>query len=343
MKIETDFGRYISIFFEQYLPLERGVSKHTIRSYSDTFTLFFEFMGKVKRTPPHKLTLSLITRDVIIKFLDWVEQIRNCSATTRNIRLAAIHAFCYFLQYKDIQRLGKWQDILSIKSKRTAQSHFSHLSQEGVTTLLSVIRSDSFEERRHLAIIAFLYDTGARAQELIDVTPKDLSFSNPAHVMLFGKGRKKRLVPLQEKMCAILKAYMKDRGIDETEVSNRPLFTNIHGRKLTSAGLTHIINMYADIVRVKYPDTLPDKISPHSLRHSKAMHLLQAGVNIIYVRDLLGHASIKTTEIYARADTKLKREALKSAYSELIPQSPSEHGKWEQDQELKMWLRSLGR
>lgn len=250
---------------------------------------------------------------------------------------------CYFLQYKDIQRLGKWQDILSIKSKRTAQSHFSHLSQEGVTTLLSVIRSDSFEEIRHLAIIAFLYDTGARAQELIDVTPKDLSFSNPAHVMLFGKGRKKRLVPLQGKMCAILKAYMKDRGIDETEVSNRPLFTNIHGRKLTSAGLTHIINMYADIVRVKYPDTIPDKISPHSLRHSKAMHLLQAGVNIIYVRDFLGHASIKTTEIYARADTKLKREALNSAYSELIPQSPSEDGKWEQDQELKKWLRSLGR
>jgi len=167
MKIETDFGRYISIFFEQYLPLERGVSKHTIRSYSDTFTLFFEFMGKVKHTSPHKLTLSLITRDVIIKFLDWIEQTRNCSATTRNIRLAAIHAFCYFLQYKDIQRLGKWQDILSIKSKRTAQSHFSHLSQEGVTTLLSVIRSDSFDERRHLAIIAFLYDTGARAQARI--------------------------------------------------------------------------------------------------------------------------------------------------------------------------------
>lgn len=236
-----------------------------------------------------------------------------------------------------------FKQTLSIKSKRTSQSHFSHLSQEGITTLLSAIRSDSFEERRHLAIIAFLYDTGARAQELIDVTPKDLSFSNPAHVMLFGKGRKKRLVPLQEKMCVILKAYMKDRGIDETEVSNRPLFTNIHGRKLTSAGLTHIINLYADMVRAQYPGMLPDKISPHSLRHSKAMHLLQAGVIIIYVRDLLGHASIKTTEIYARADTKLKREALKSAYSELIPQPPSEDGKWEQDQELKKWLRSLGR
>ncbi len=212
-----------------------------------------------------------------------------------------------------------------------------------MTTLLSVIRTDSFEERRHLAIIAFLYDTGARAQELIDVTPKDISFSNPTHVMLFGKGRKKRLVPLQEKMCAILKAYMKDRGIDETEVSNRPMFTNIHGRKLTSAGLTHIINMYADIVRVKYPGMIPDKVSPHSLRHSKAMHLLQAGVNIIYVRDLLGHASIKTTEIYARADTKLKREALENAYSELIPQSPSGDSKWEQDKELKKWLRNLGR
>lgn len=343
MKIETDFGRFIGIFFEQYLPLERGVSKHTIRSYSDTFALFFEFMGTAMHVPPYKLTLSGIDRDVVIKFLTWVEQTRSCSAATRNIRLAALHAFFYFLQYKDIQRLGKWQDILSIKAKRTVQSHFSHLSQDGITTLLSVIPTDSFEERRHLAIIAFLYDTGARAQELIDVTPKDLSFSKPAHVMLFGKGRKKRLVPLQDKMCSILKTYMEDRGIDEVEISSRPLFTNIHGRKLTSAGLTHIINIYADITRAKYPGVLPDRISPHSFRHSKAMHLLQAGVNIIYVRDLLGHASIKTTEIYARADMKLKREALENAYSELIPQSLSGAGKWEQDKDLKTWLRSLGR
>ena len=135
---------------------------------------------------------------------------------------------------------------------------------------------------------------------------------------------------------------MEDWGLDSSDTSNRPLFINKNGRKLTTAGLTYIIALYAFPARVLRPDLIPEKLSPHSFRHSKAMHLLQSGVNMVYVRDILGHVSIKTTEIYARADSKQKREALENAYQDLIPKTSTEEV-WENDQELKKWLRSLGR
>lgn len=342
MKIETDFGKYVTLFFTQYLVGERGVSPHTLRSYSDTFNLFYDFMSLVRSVPAHKVRLKDVTHQTIKDFLFWLEKEKNNLVSTRNIRLAAIKSFSCFMQYYDTMHVGQWQAILAIKQKKINRDAFSYLTTEGMALLLSQIPTDTRDGRRHLAILAFLYDSGARASELVNLKPSDIFFEIPAHATLFGKGRKRRIVPLQDKLCAIVKKYMEDWDLDTADTSNQPLFMNKNGRKLTTTGLAYIISLYASPARVLRPDLIPGKLSPHSFRHSKAMHLLQSGVNIIYVRDILGHVSMKTTEIYARADSKQKREALENAYQDLIPKASTD-GVWESNQELKKWLRSLGR
>lgn len=342
MKIETDFGRYVTLFFTQYLVGERGVSSHTLRSYSDTFNLFYDFMSLARSIPAHKVKLKDVTLQTVNDFLSWLEKDKKSLVSTRNIRLAAIKSFSCFMQYYDTMHIGQWQSILAIKQKKVDRDVFSYLTTDGMTLLLSQIPTGTRDGRRHLAILAFLYDSGARASELVNLKPCDIFFEAPAHAILFGKGRKRRIVPLQDKLCAIVKKYMEDWDLDPTDTTKRPLFMNKNGRKLTTAGLTYIISLYASSARVLRPDLIPEKLSPHSFRHSKAMHLLQSGVNIVYVRDILGHVSIKTTEIYARADSKQKREALENAYKDLIPK-PSTNGVWESDMEIKKWLRNLGR
>ena len=191
-------------------------------------------------------------------------------------------------------------------------------------------------------MLSLLYDSGARAQELVDLRPMDLHLTSPCYVTLFGKGRKKRLVPLQSTQVNILEAYIEENLLDRPSANHKPLFQNNRGEKLTTAGLSYILSQYVQSARVQNPDLIPERISPHCLRHSKAMHLLQAGVNLVYIRDILGHVSIQTTEIYARADSKQKREALEAAYVTVIPES-EEKTSWEKDSELKLWLKGLGK
>lgn len=157
----------------------------------------------------------------------------------------------------------------------------------------------------------------------------------------YGKGNKKRIVPLQNEQVTLLQAYMKENSLDTYANNQRPLFANNRGGRLTNAGITYILKMYAAMARMLKPELVP-QVSPHTLRHSKAMHLLQAGVNLIYIRDMLGHVSIQTTEIYARADSKQKRNALESAYIDIIPNLGS-MGSWEKDSKLKDWLKNLAK
>ena len=329
-------------FFETYLPKERGVSSHTIRSYSATFQSLYAFFKDNKGIRANKLFVKDLSRRSINDYLNWLEMEKGNKVPTRNSRLASVKAFCHYAQYKDFKNLARWQDILSIKSKKADMPYMSFLTQEGMKTLLSEVPTDTIQGRRHLAILAFLYDTGARANELISFSAHNLNLTKPYHVVLSGKGRKKRIVPIHEKLVLILKAYMKDTNIEPDNISKQPLFVNIHGRRLTSAGLTHIIMMYADKVREKHPALMPERLSPHSFRHSKATHLLQAGMNIIYIRDFLGHSSVKTTETYVRMDSEQKRKALEAAAADIIPQSQAIEI-WNDDEKLLNWLKGLGK
>ena len=338
----TDMAMLLKDFFETYLLKERGVSNHTIRSYSATFQSLYAFFKDNKGIRANKLFVKDLSRRSINDYLNWLEMEKGNKVSTRNSRLASVKAFCHYAQYKDFKNLARWQDILSIKSKKADMPYMSFLTQEGMKTLLSEVPTDTIQGRRHLAILAFLYDTGARANELISFSAHNLNLTKPYHVILSGKGRKKRIVPIHEKLVLILKAYMKDANIELNNISKQPLFVNAYGRKLTSAGLTHIIMMYADKVRENFPALMPKRLSPHSFRHSKATHLLQAGMNIIYVRDFLGHSSVKTTETYVRMDSEQKRKALEAEAADIVPQSLTIEV-WNDDEKLLNWLKGLGK
>lgn len=191
-------------------------------------------------------------------------------------------------------------------------------------------------------MMALLYDSSARVQEMLDLTPQDIHLTMPYYVTLFGKGRKKHLVPIQKAQADILNRYLVENQLDRPSANHRPLFQNNRRGKLTAAGVKFILSRYASGARIINLELIPERISPHSLRHSKAMHLLQAGVNLIYIRDILGHVSIQTTEIYARADSKQKREALEDAYSDVLPLI-DEKTSWKRDSELQFWLKNLGK
>lgn len=344
METATDFAKYLTKFFTEYLVGERGASTHTIRSYSDTFTLVLTYMDKVRHIAADRLTLSHFYRETVLDFLDWLQKERKCANSTRNQRLAALHSFFKYMQYEDAKRLEQWQNILSIKVKKPEKrSSVNYLTVEGIKLLLEQIPVNTKEGRRNLAMLALLYDSGARVQELIDLSPVSLNLNKPCYVTLFGKGNKKRIVPLQNEQVKLLVSYMKEYHLDTPAYNQRPLFANNRGEKLTNSGVTYILNMYANIARILKPELIPDKnLSPHMFRHSKAMHLLQAGVNLIYIRDMMGHVSIQTTEIYARADSKQKREALKAAYVNVIPNQSNE-GMWEKDSKLREWLKNFAK
>ena len=337
----TDFAKYLTRFFTEYLVGERGASTHTIRSYSNTFTNLLVFMDEQINVGADILTLDHFNRNMILRFLDWLQTSKHCANATRNQRLAALHSFFRYMQYEDVKRMGLWQEILSIKVKRQEKRSVNYLTVEAIKLILEQIPTNMRIGRRNLALIALMYDSGARVQEIIDLSPSSLRLDKPSHITLHGKGNKKRVVPLQDEQVTLLQAYMKENSLDICASNQRPLFAKNSGGRLTNAGITYILNTYAVLARVLRPELIPE-ISPHTLRHSKAMHLLQAGVNLIYIRDMLGHVSIQTTEIYARADSKQKRNALESAYIDIIPNAGS-LGSWEKDSKLKGWLKNLSK
>lgn len=343
METITDFAKYLTRFFTEYLVGERGASSHTIRSYSETFTLVLIYMDKVKAKAADRLTLSYFSKETVLGFLDWLEKNRKCSNSTRNQRLAALHSFFRYMQYEDVKRLEQWQNILSIEVKKQGKRTAVHcLTVEGIKFLLEQIPVNTRAGRRNLALLSLLYDSGARVQELIDLTPASLHLIKPYYVTLLGKGCKKRIVPLQNEQVNLLMAYIKENRLDNLAYNQRPLFANNRGEKLTNSGVTYILNLYAKNARMLSPEKIPEKMSPHTLRHSKAMHLLQSGINLIYIRDILGHVSIQTTEVYARADSKQKREALEAAYINIIPAQVNE-ASWEKDSKLREWLKNFNK
>jgi site-specific recombinase XerD len=239
--------------------------------------------------------------------------------------------------------MEQWQKILTIKAMRTEGTTLNYLSAEGVKLLLAQPDTTTRNGRRHLAILSLMYETGARVQEMADLTVDSVRISHePYTIRLYGKGRKARIVPLLAKeQVEILRGYMEEYHLDESGKGASPLFFNNRHEKLTREGISYILATYANLARKVSPDLIPERISCHSLRHSRAMHLLQAGVNLIYIRDLLGHVSIQTTDIYARADSKAKREALEKAYADLLPNRDSDR-EWEKSKDLRDWLRDLG-
>lgn len=336
----TDFSKGVADFLTRYLPGERGASINTITSYKYTFILFLTFLKERKSITAERLTLNRITKKVIVEFLDWLEEDRHCCAATRNVRLAALHSFFQYLQYQNPENLMEWQRILSIPVKKTEKPSINYLSVEGIRLILEEPNQSSKRGRRDLALLSLMYNSGARVQEIIDLTPSMVRLDPPCTIKLIGKGNKARIVPLLEQQVKFLKIYMTEQKLLQPHANMYPLFSNSRKEKLTRVGVNYILTKYVKQARKKEPTLIPEKLSCHCLRHSLAMHLLQSGVNLVYIRDILGHTSVQVTEIYAKTDSRQKREAIEKAYSDV---SPSETPSWLANDDLLDWLKSFNR
>ncbi len=335
---KIDFTTYLSVYFLKYIPTRTGYSSNTIRSYRDTFIIFLRYCNDELRIRPETITFSIISRDMIEDFLYWIESEKKSSVSTRNLRLAALHAFFRYIQLEAPEYMALCSSIIAIKSKKMSVTEMNYLSIEGIKTLLSIPDINIRSERRDLAILALMYDTGARVQEIADLKVSYIRIKTPATIRLTGKGNKTRIIPLMPQTMNILKKYMIDYELFNETKGTEPLFFNKKNEKLTRAGLTYILKKNVKKATINNTNLFPAKMSPHVLRHSKAMHLLQSGVNLIYIRDFLGHSSVTTTEIYAKSDPELKRKAIEKASIKVLPKEKFSVKKKE---ELLEWLKTV--
>lgn len=305
-----DFAYYLSKFFQSYLPGIRNVSENTIHSYRDTFTKLLVYFRDVCGVPPEKMSFSILTRESMENFLAYLENEQKCSISTRNQRLAAMKSFCRFLQVERPDLLIQFQGILSIQNKKHTKPVISYLTASETRLLLKQPDTTTQKGRRDLALLSLMYDSAARVQEICDLKVSDVRLKAPAVVRLYGKGRKMREVPLDTPCAEILRRYMEETRLNQTMMSDMPLFFNSQMRKLSRSGVSYILGKYIDMVNSD-SIMIPKEITPHCLRHSKAMHMVEAGINLIYIRDFLGHESVETTQVYAKANPEARRKALK--------------------------------
>lgn len=338
--MEYTFSYYLSTFLGKYLPTVIGTSFNTVSSYRDTFVLFLRYMKEKKGISAEHIKLKELSQSLVADFLDWIENERHCSDTTRNVRLAAIHSFFRYLQYEAPEHLHLCKTILAIPFKKTEQRALDYFSLNGIKLLLSMPDISTKRGRRDLALLSLMYDTGTRVQEVVDLSPQCIRFEKTATIQIQGKGNKTRIVPMMDAQVKLLKQYMTEQNLMRSEKQSYPLFQNSRGEKLTRAGVSYILDKYVKMARNSNPDLVPNDISCHCLRHSKAVHLLQSGVNLVYIRDFLGHCSVQTTEIYAKADSKQKRQALERAYADV---TPDVEPIWQENNNLLKWLVSLGK
>jgi integrase/recombinase XerD len=332
----TDFAVALRRFLSSYLAGLRGCSPATIASYRDTFKLLITWFRDERSVPPARLALDHLSASTVTAFLAHLQEDRRNSVATRNQRLAAISSFATWMQTEDPARMACWQDILSIPAKKQDRPAVRHLTAGQARLLLAAPDRSTRQGRRDATLLATLYDTGARVSEIAGLSVRDIRIKKPAMASLTGKGSKTRHVPLDGATVTLLDAYLQEQRLDQPGRDGHPVFFNQHRARLSRGGITWIIRKYQ--AQIHDPLLAGVTISPHILRHSKAMHLYEAGVPLPYIRDILGHVELSTTEIYARASTEAKRKALEAAYQDIVT---SDLPEWNQDASLIDWLTNL--
>lgn len=334
-------GRWLAKYFTDYLVGERATSPRTIGSYRDAIKLLLIWFDTVEGIPPERLRLADIDRARILRFLTWLQTERHCSASTRNQRFAVIKSFSRYTAVEQPERLDQVTGILVIRQKTTPAPELAHLTGDEVKVLLAEPGTAGPRAVRDTVLLAVAYDTGARVQELADLNVADIRRDNPTTITIHGKGSKVRYVPVMGPTAELLGDYLHHRDPHTGLAADTdPLFYGPHHSRLTRSGIAKLLARHVKTVRARDPAwALGLAVTPHTLRRSRAMHLVRAGINLIYIRDLLGHADISTTEIYARAEA--KRAAIENAYEPLAPDTKLPD--WTHDASLIGWLDSLGR
>ena len=333
----TDFATHLTEFLSVYLPRQKNASKNTIASYRDTFKLLLRFCLEQKDIPVEKLNMNMLSHVIIADFLEWLEEERKCCIATRNQRLAAIHSFFRYVQYEEPAGILYFQKVIALPIKKAARPSVPHLTPDTMKLLLSQPDKMTIKGRRDITLLSVLYDSGCRVQELTDLKVRDVVLGNPAVLILTGKGKKIRRVPLMKNTLNLLQRYFQEHSLDKDWKKDYPLFVNRQRKKLSNEGIAYIISQYVGSAK-RMSASMPKKVTPHMFRHSKAVHLLQAGVSLIYIRDFLGHQDIRTTEIYAKCDSELKRQAIANAYPDIVDSNLPD---WSKDTALLDWLSNL--
>ena len=301
-----DFAALVRAFFCERLINQQNVSPNTVAAYRDTFRLLLAFVHKRQRRPLGELTLDDLDAPTVLAFLSDLEATRGNAVRTRNARLSAIRAFVTYASACDPTALPVTQRVLAIPSKRFDRPLLGHLTRVEVEAVLEAPDRTAWSGRRDRVLFMVMYNTGARVSEAIGLCREDVSTGSVASVRIHGKGRKDRSVPLWKKTVALLTAWL----IESAPGDKTPLFPNRHGRSLSRSGVEDRLQK-AVMTAVDRCSSLRTKnVSPHILRHTTAMHLLQAGVDVTLIALWLGHESPETTHQYVEADVEMKRRVL---------------------------------
>lgn len=301
-------GDLLESFFRRRLVAQRQASPHTLAAYRDAIRLLLLFAAERHGKPPSGLAVGDLDRDAVLAFLDHLEQQRHNSIATRNARLAALRAFFQHVAASDPEAMAIAQRVLSIPVKRATKRLLGYLDQKDLETILAAPDRRTPLGRRDHALLLFIARTGARVSEACDANVADLRLQWPQQVLLRGKGGKERAIPLSKDTTQQLQALCDQRRLPPD--SKAPLFVNSRGGRLTRHGVTHILRRAVATGSSTNPELADRTISPHTLRHTKAMHLLQSGVDLTTIQSWLGHASPNTTHHYVEADLEMKRRAL---------------------------------
>jgi integrase/recombinase XerC len=335
---KDNLATHIRSFFEQHLVSQRGLSSHTVLAYRDTMKLFIAFAASHRRKSPTNLSLEDLSTDTVRRFLEHLEHVRKNAASTRNHRLAAIHSFFQYLAAVDPRYLAHAQSIVAIPFKRRDHRVPEYLERDEVQAIFAQINGRTIWGQRDDALLRLLYNTGMRVQELVTLDVNHMRFSRPYTVRIFGKGRKERTCPLWKETVEALKIYLEARSIRWNETV--PLFVNVEGNRLTRFGVRYIIaRRVADAGKI-CPTLLTRNVTPHTFRHTTAMHLLQSNVDLSMIRSWLGHASIQTTHGYVEIDLEMKRKTLQSC-KKLIPTKKKSRASWQKTPDILSWLSGL--
>ena len=316
----------LSSYFNNYLKLQRNVSNNTIVSYKYTFKSLIKYLINNNITTLKDFSFNDFTRENILDFLNDVKS--KTSISTRNQRLAAIKSFCQYLQYEPIEHLSQIQRILKIRMKKFPIKEIDFLTKEELTLYLNSINTDNKKGIRDYTLISFMYETGARINEVINVKICDLQLNDNYNVLLHGKGNKLRRVPITNELKNMFLKYINAFRLNSTSY----LFQGQKYQKASTKMITHIVEKYAIKSKIN------KSIHPHVFRHTRAMHLLEAGLTLVDIRDILGHASIKTTEIYLKINIELKRNAILNVYKN---NDSFEESSWIKDENVLKELLDL--
>lgn len=333
----SSLARTLREFFADHLPRVRGMSPHTVCSYRDSVTLLLRFLAERHDRDVVKLDFGDLSPDSIIAFLAHLEEERRNTAATRNARLAAIHSFARFAATNHPEHLELCQRVLAVPFKRARPRLVEYLEANEIAAILDAPDRASPDGRRDHALMLTLFNTGARVQEILDVRPSDLQLVRPLQVRLRGKGRKERICPLWPRTVKVLRAFLAESGIEPS--STQQLFRNRRGEPLTRFGVRYLLRKYTEHATMAVRTLAAKRVHPHVIRHTTAVHLLQAGVDLVTIGHWLGHASVETTNRYAAVDLETKRAAVAKARP--VGRVASAVAAWRKDRTILQWLESL--